>query len=268
MNIEAKRILITGGSSGIGLALAFALGAKGARIAISGRRPQALDAAAAQLLASGVEVAKIVADLGTAEGRATTLDLALKALGGMDVLVNNAGGVRAGRLEDTAEAEIRAMIEVDLIAPILLARAALPALRESGDALIVNISSGMGLIGMPFYSTYAAAKAGIARFGEAMRRELAGEGIHVLNVYPGATETPMMQSSQVGPDLGITREPASAVASATIAAVEANAFEVIQGGEARAQMIALNRSDPATLDRRFAEMKPKLAQAVRGHVSL
>src|SRR3546814_2742545 len=72
------------------------------------------------------------------------------------------------------------MIEVDLVAPILLARAALPALRASGDGLIVDITSGIALIGMPFYATYAAVKAGLARFGEALRRELKGEGVHVL----------------------------------------------------------------------------------------
>jgi len=93
------------------------------------------------------------------------------------VLVNNAGGVRAGRLESMAEEEIRTMIEVDLVAPILLTQAALPQLRASGDGLVVNVTSGIALVGAPFYTTYAAAKAGLSRFGEALRRELKGEGV-------------------------------------------------------------------------------------------
>src|SRR3546814_12801593 len=108
------------------------------------------------------------------------------------------------------------MVDVNLLAPILLARAAMPDLRASGDGMIVNVSSGIALVGVPFYSTYAAVKAGISHFGEALRRELKGEGIHVMTVYPGATDTPMMTSSRAGPDLGFVREPAEAVARAKI----------------------------------------------------
>jgi short chain dehydrogenase len=91
----------------------------------------------------GVE--SIAAGVSTEKGREATLELAPEKLGGLDILVNNAGGVRAGRLEDTTEAEIRAMIEVDLVAPILLTRAALPALRASKDGLVVNVTFGIAL---------------------------------------------------------------------------------------------------------------------------
>ena len=102
----------------------------------------------------------------------------------------------------------------------------------------------MPVIGAPFYTTYAAAKAGAAHFGESLRRELKGEGIHVLTVYPGGTDTPMMKTNRAGPELGFSREPAAAVAAAIIEGIEADAFEVIRGGEVRAQMIALNRVIP------------------------
>jgi uncharacterized oxidoreductase len=268
MEIRNRRVLITGGSSGIGLALAQVLGLKGAHIAISGRRSDRLDAAIAHLRTAGVAAKPIAADVATESGRAATVEGALEALGGLDVLVNNAGGVRAGRLENTTEAEIRAMIEVGLVAPVLLTRALLPSLRDSGDSAIVNVTSGIALIGMPFYTTYAAVKAGLAHFGEALRRELSGEGIHVLTVYPGATETPMMQSSRAGTELGFVREPAIAVADAICSGLEENALEIIRGGEARGQMIALNRTDPAALDRRFAGMKAALGEAVRDHSAL
>ena len=160
------------------------------------------------------------------------------------------------------------MIDIDLVAPILLTRAALPALRASGEAMVVNIASGIALIGAPFYTTYAATKAGLARFGEALRRELKGEGIHVLTAYPGATDTPMMQSNRAGADLGFSREPASTVADAIVEGIEADAFEVIRGGEARALMIALNRDDPAAVDERFLGLKPALEEAVKDHSAL
>lgn len=268
MNLAGKRVLITGGSSGIGFATAQAMIAKGAKIVVTGRRPDALAEAVARLRAGGGQVDSVAADVTTEQGRSVTLQTAVEKLGGLDVLVNNAGGVRAGRLEDTLEAEIRAMIEVDLVAPILLTRAALPALRASGQGLVVNVASGIALVGVPLYAAYAATKAGLSRFGEALRRELKGEGVHVLTVYPGATDTPMMKSSRAGPELGFTREPASAVAEAIVAGIEAEAFEVVRGGETRAKMIALNREDPAAVDQRFLGLKAALAEAVRDHSAL
>lgn len=268
MNIEGKRILITGGSSGIGLALAMTFLAKGARVAISGRRPDVLAKAVEELRHVDGSIWGVVADVATPDGRAMTLKRAHDALGGLDILVNNAGGVRVGRLENTPETELQAMIDVDLVAPIMLTRAALPMLRTSGDAMVVNITSGIALIGAPFYATYAAAKAGLARFGEALRRELKGEGIHVLTAYPGATDTPMMLSNRAGPELGFSREPVSAVADAIVEGIETKAFEVIRGGEARAQMIALNRDDPAAVDERFLGLKPALEDAVKDHSAL
>ena len=268
MRLQGKRVLITGGSSGIGYTIAEAMLARGATVAITGRRAEVLAEAANRLRQGGRDVQSVAADVGTEKGRQTTLELALDKLGGLDILVNNAGGVRAGRLEDTTEAEIRKMIEVDLVAPIMLTRAALSALRASGGGLVVNVTSGIALVAAPFYATYAGVKGGLAKFGESLRRELKGEGVHVMTVYPGATDTPMMSSSRAGPELGFTREPANAVAAAVIEGIEQDAFEVIRGGEARAKMIALNREDPAALDKRFLDLKPALAEAVRDHSAL
>jgi uncharacterized oxidoreductase len=268
MDITGKRVLITGGSSGIGYALAEAMLARGSRVVITGRRVDALAQAVDALAEHGGDVSGVAADVGTAEGRSATVEGAMGKLGGLDILVNNAGVVRAGRLEAVRESDICTMVEVDLLAPILLTRAALPALRQNSSGLIVQVSSGIGLIGTPFYTTYSAVKAGLAHFGEALRRELLGEGIHVLTVYPVATETEMMRSSRAGAELGWGREPVAEVADAIVAGIEADALEVIRGGEARADMIALNRNNPRAVDQRYLANKPALEEAVRDHSSL
>jgi short-subunit dehydrogenase len=124
-----------------------------------------------------------------------------RLFGGLDVLVNNAGGCAPGGGGDQ-----RSRVAHDdrgrLLAPILLTRAFLPALRTSGDGLIFNIASGIAQMGVPFYAGYAAAKGGLARFGEALRRELKGEGVHVITVFPGATDTPMMATNRADAGMG------------------------------------------------------------------
>lgn len=268
MQLNQKRIVITGGSSGIGYALAHALVARGARVLIVGRDADKAARAAQQLSQDEAKVHTVAADVATEAGRSAIITGARQLLGGLDVLVNNAGGVRAGRLEAIDEKTIRRMIDVNLIAPILLTRQALPMLRENGDAVVLNVASAIALVGVPFYAVYAATKAGLARFGEALRRELMDEGVHVITAYPGGTDTPMMQSNHAGPDLGFSLEPATDVAEAMAVGLVTGALEVIRGGSARTEMIALNRTDPAALDARFAGLKAALEEAVRDHPAM
>ncbi len=269
MNIHGKRILITGGSAGIGHEIARQLALKGARPVLTGRRADALSAAVAALReATGAEVHGIPGDIADGPARDALPGRAAALLGGLDVLVNNAGGVRAGRLEDTSEAELRAMIEVDLVAPILLTRAALPELRRAGDAMVVNIASGIAQMGVPVYAGYAAAKGGLARFGEAIRRELKGEGVHVMTVYPGATDTRMMSTSRADASMGFAVQPVEEVVASIVEGMEADAFEVVRGGETWRAMLAQNRDDPAAVDARFLALKPRLEEAVRDHSAL
>jgi uncharacterized oxidoreductase len=161
--------------------------AKGAKVAISERRREVVAKAVRPMQTGSAEIHGIASDVATAEGCAVTLVQTVAALGGLDVLVNNAGAVRVGRREKTDEAELQAMI--DVTAAILLTRAAPPVLRNSGDAMMVNVSSCIAPVGAPFYETYATVKAGLAYFGEALRRELKREGIHVLTVSIPAGRT-------------------------------------------------------------------------------
>jgi uncharacterized oxidoreductase len=268
MDLQNRSVLLTGAGTGIGRSLALALADHQTRLTLVGRRSGPLEEVAAVVQERGAQAHVVPADLTTPGAASAVVAAAQEQFGGIDVLVNNAGNVRAGRLETLSEEEVLAQIALNLSAPILLTRAALPALRASGAGLVVNVSSGIALIGMPFYATYAGTKAGIAHFGEALRRELYGEGVHVLNVFPGATSTPMMESSQAGPEHGFTYETAEQVAAATLAGITEDRLEVVRGGDSQAQTVALNRSDPAALDAALAGLKADLEPAVAGHSSL
>jgi len=268
MDLHNRSILLTGAAGGIGRSLALQLADHSVRLTLVGRRPEALEEVAARVRERGSQAHVVPADLTEPDAAATVVAAAQEQFGGIDVLVNNAGNVRAGRLEAIEESEVIAQVTLNLTAPILLTRAALPALRSGGEGLVVNISSGIGLVALPFYSTYAATKAGIAHFGEALRRELHGEGVHVLTVFPGATSTPMMASSQAGPEHGFTYESPEDVATATLAGIADGSLTVVRGGETRRQMIETNRTDPAAVDRMIADRKDALEQAVADHSSL
>ncbi len=268
MNLSDRSVLVTGAGSGIGRATAVAFARRGARLTLTGRREEPLEETAKLVEEAGGEAQAVPGDVADPEARERVVQVAVERFGGLDVLVNNAGSVRAGRLENIDAEEIQSQIEINLTAPILLTRAALPALRESGDAAVVNVSSGFGLVGMPFYASYAATKAGIAHFGEALRRELFGEGVHVMTIYPGATETPMMDSNEAGPELGFEYESAEEVAEALVAGLEAGELEVVRGAEDRSAMTQMSREQPRKLDEQVASMKEDLEAAVANHSSM
>lgn len=268
MDLTDRSIVLTGAGGGIGRSLALQLAGHTPRLTLVGRRAEPLEEVAALVRDRGAQAHVVTADLTVPGAPAQVVTAAQEHFGGIDVLVNNAGNVRAGRLDAIEESEVIAQITLNLTAPILLTRAALPALRASGQGLVVSISSGLGLVGLPFYATYAATKAGIAHFAEALRRELYEEGVHVLTVYPGATATPMMATSSAGPEHGFQYESPEDVAAATVAGMADGSLAVIRGGEHRHQMVELNRTDPGALDRQIAAGKAELEKAVSGHSSL
>lgn len=268
MNVSERSVLITGAGSGIGRALAIGLAARGGRLTLFGRRRYCLEETACLVRQAGGAACVVPGDVTDPVAREMVVSAAVAHGGGLDILVNNAGCVRAGRLEMVDAGDVERMLEVNLVAPILLTRTALPALRRGGDGVIVNLSSAVALVGMAFYSTYCATKAGMALFSEALRRELYGEGVHVVTVYPNATKTPMMATTTAGPELGFNYEAPEAVARAIVAGLEAGEVEVVRDKEARAKLLEANRSRPAEVDARLARKKHLLEEAVIHHRSM
>lgn len=273
LDLHARRALVTGAGSGIGRAITLELADRECSLALVGRRPGPLEEVADLVRERGGRAWVVTADLGLEGEPERAVAESVQALGGLDVLVNNAGNVSAGSLdEDIGVSDIYAMVRLNLLAPILATRAALPHLREAGaahgQAAILGIASGAALVGMPYYSVYAGTKAGLARFDEALRRELIGSGIHVATSYPGATETQMMVSSQAGADLGFGRRPVDEVVAEIVAALEARTVDINTQRPERRELQVLNATDPLAVDAQLAPTLGALREAVRTHRSI
>lgn len=190
MDFTDKRILVTGGSRGIGFAIVEAFVEAGARVAVNGRTEQSVSDAL-ERLDVGEHVVAAPGDLGTVPGCEATVRTATDALGGLDVLVNNAG-IGAGRpIEDCDEAVWDAHVDVNLKGLFFCCRAALPELRKS-KGNIVNISSDAGLMGFPGSVVYCASKGGVVNMTRAMALEVAPD-VRVNSVCPGYVDTDMIR---------------------------------------------------------------------------
>jgi short-subunit dehydrogenase len=268
VKITDRKVLITGAGTGIGHELAVRFGSAGGKVALVGRRAEALQDTARQVRASGGTAHVLSADLADRTTIEATVTAAVQHLGGLDVLVNNAGNVRAGELESLSQADIEAMINVDLLAPILLTRAALPHLRAAPEGLVLGIASGIALVALPYYTVYAAVKAGLAHFDEALRRELLDTRVRVTTAFPGATATPMMDTSNAGEDLGFGRRPVAEVTAEIITGVEADLLEINTALPSRRALQDLNRTDAAAVDRALQPRLADLRAAVAAHRSI
>jgi NAD(P)-dependent dehydrogenase (short-subunit alcohol dehydrogenase family) len=190
-----RAALITGGSSGIGLAIARALGEEGYRLTISARRPDKLEAAAQQLRDDGFDVEAVPANMTDEEEIAKLVAAHKERLGRLDVLVNNAGLGIGGAVADTETKKLDLQLNVNLRAVYLLAREAIPQLKEAGaehgKALMVNTASIAGKQGQGWLAAYSATKFGVVGLSQALQKELANDGVQVTALCPGFVATPM-----------------------------------------------------------------------------
>ncbi|PSJ30706.1 ketoreductase [Streptosporangium nondiastaticum] len=197
---SSRIVAVTGAGTGIGRATARAFAAEGAHVLAVGRRAEPLHETAA----GRQRITPLVADITTAGEPERIVHTARELHGRLDVLVNNAGIVRSGALGTLTPETIAPQIATNLIAPILLAQAALPLLEASGG-VIVNVSTSVGQRAWPGSSVYAATKTALELLTRSWAVELAPRGIRVVAVAPGAIDTP------IGEHQGLTPERMAAV---------------------------------------------------------
>jgi NAD(P)-dependent dehydrogenase (short-subunit alcohol dehydrogenase family) len=201
-----RAAIVTGGSSGIGLAIARALGEDGYAVTISARRPDKLKAAAEALAGAGIEVAAVPANVVEDDQIRGLVESHVERCGRLDVLVNNAGVGVGGPLAEAETKKVDMQIDVNLRSYVLATREALPMLREAGaehgKALIVNTASVAGKAGQGWLAVYSATKAGVIGLTQATQKEVASEGIQCTALCPAFVDTPMTEwvQGQVKPE--------------------------------------------------------------------
>lgn len=247
MELAGKTALLTGATGGLGRAIAESLAGRGAKLVLSSRKGEELAELAAALPGDGHRT--IVADLAV-EGAADQL---VADAGDVDVLVANAGLPASGRIEGFSAEEVERAIRVNLEAPIRMARALVPAMRERGSGHMVFVSSLSGKAATPRSSLYAATKFGLRGFALCLRQDLGPAGIGVSVVMPGFVRDAGMfaDSGSKAPAILGTASPGQ-VGDAVVAAVERDRGEV--------EVAPL----PQRLAAGFAHRRPHLAARLAG----
>ena len=246
--LTGKLALITGGSSGIGLALAKELAQQGMRIAILARRQEALDAAKVEIEnLSQSQIFTISADVSNWEQVSKALLTFQDEVGVPDLLINSAGVARPGQFEELDVEVFHWTLDINLLGPIHVCKAVVPGMLERGSGHIVNVSSVAGFIGTYGYTAYGASKFGLRGFSDTLRSELRSRGINVTTVFPPDTDTPQLAAEMpykppVTKVLAETAslQPPEKVATAIRKGVQRNRILIIPGFEGKAIYFANN----------------------------
>jgi meso-butanediol dehydrogenase / (S,S)-butanediol dehydrogenase / diacetyl reductase len=191
--LKGRVAIVTGGGSGIGRAIALVFGREGSKVAVLGRRREALDGVVKELAQSGAEGRAIPCDVTQSADTQRAVENVEREFGRVDVLVNNAGVLSVSTVENISEEEWDRVIETNLKGPFLMARAVLPALRRASGGVIVNIGSVLGLVGMKDRAAYCASKGALTLLTKAMALDHAHENIRVNCLCPAIVETELVK---------------------------------------------------------------------------
>ena len=254
MQLDGKKIVVTGATGGIGSEVCKALAAEGCQLLITGRNPMKLNTLMQSLEGSGHQQLK--ADLSTVEGRATLLNSA--QVFQPDVLINGLGANQLSFLATTHDEDIEAIIQTNLIAPMKLSRDFIPLLAQRPSGAIVNIGSILGSIGYAGSSVYCASKFGLRGFTESLRRELADTQTHVIYFAPRATDTELnsLQIKLMNQALGNAVDQPEQVAARLIQVLKQEKANSCYVGRPESFFVRLNGLFPKLVDKALFKQLP------------
>jgi short-subunit dehydrogenase len=255
------RAVLTGASGGIGAAVAQALLPQCDALLLVGRNPQALQTLSTRLNSPKVQVAAL--DITQPNAPAQLAELA-KGMGGINLLVNNAGISQFGAFANQAPDDMARLLAVNLLAPMLCNQALLPQLLAEPSACIVHVGSMFGYIGFPANAAYCASKFGLRGHAQALRRELADSPVVVKYFAPRATRTPLNspQVQAMNRELGTTEDSPEWVAAQLLEFLKNDSFEKKLGWPERFFAV-LNQIAPGIPDRALARQLP----VIRKHLA-
>lgn len=189
MTLKGRVALVTGASSGIGAAAAEALAAAGATVAVAARRADRLNSLVSKIEKAGGQAIALPGDIIDEQVAQGVVTETLRRLGRIDILVNSAGVIDSGGVENADTARYRRVIDINLMASLYTSRAVIGPMRAQGGGDIINISSTAGRRAAVLFNAYSASKFGLTGMTEALRQEVGRHGIRVCIIEPGATET-------------------------------------------------------------------------------
>jgi len=253
-----KVVLVTGASSGIGRATALAFARRGARLVVAARNRPELEALGTQIEQLGSQCLVVPVDVTQRDQVAAMVRTAVERFGRIDVLVNNAGVGLFASVEEMRPEQWEHVVRVNLIGAIDCIQAVLPEMKRTGGGQIVNISSVLGKRATPYMSVYCATKYALNGFSEALRCEVADDGIDVVVVCPGRTATAfnrnsMAQRRPLG-EGGWAGMAAERCAEAIVKAAARRKREVVLTGEG-IMLVWAARWFPGLVDRAMLRMK-------------
>ncbi len=233
MNIKDAVIMITGASSGIGAATARAAVQSGAQVVLIARRKERIDALA-QTLGNALAIA---CDVTRYDEIHNAVQTTLSHFGRIDALINNAGQGLHGTIDVIDSEDYKALLDLNLIAPLMMMQAVCPAMRQQGRGSIINVSSGATLATYPGSAAYTSAKAGLNMLSRVARLELASAGITVSTFYPFVTATEFYQSVKSGHEQAIAQEKETATFAHSSEKVADSLLMLLESGEAELDLV-------------------------------
>jgi len=253
MKLTRKTILITGGTSGIGLELARQLIERGNTVIVTGRDQAKLESTRKSLPA----ITTFQSDVSECASIMRLYGQVVEKFPTLDVLINNAGIMRNLNLNQERDlTDVTREIEINLNGPIRMIQQFLPHLKAQTEALIVNVSSGLAFIPFPASPVYSAAKAALHAYTQTLRIQLAGSGVTVVELAPPAVETPLLRGEFQEELKGQKAMDAATLASKTISGIEAGKLEIRPG--LSNVLKAMSRIAPGFMLRQLAKAsKPK-----------
>ena len=194
VDLDGKVALVSGGSSGMGTAICVLLAASGASVVVGGRAAERAGAVVDAIRSTGGAAVAALGDVADAAQAQNLVDTALAEFGGLDIVVNAAGVIHRADAEGTTDDDWHRVMSINVDGTFFLSRAAVPAMRQRGGGVIVNISSTCGLVGSAGLVAYCASKGAVTNLTRAMALDHAAEGIRINAICPGSVDTPMLVS--------------------------------------------------------------------------